>query len=49
MMSVEDLWVIYAPAYDIGTIIFSLQAFLGRYLSPWGLYEILLILMSQMP
>lgn len=33
-MSVEDLWVIYALAYDTGTIIFSLQAFLGRYLSP---------------
>lgn len=33
-MSVEDLWVIYALAYDTGTIIFSLQAFLGRHLSP---------------
>lgn len=34
MVSVEDLWVIYTLAYDTGTIIFSLQAFLGRYLSP---------------
>lgn len=33
-MSVEDLWVIYALVYDTGTIIFSLQAFLRRYLSP---------------
>lgn len=37
MMSAEDLWVTYAPAYDIGTIIFSLQTFLRRYPSPWGL------------
>lgn len=33
-MSVEDLWVLYSLAYGTGTIIFSLQAILGRYLSP---------------